>query len=113
MEEGAKFNGRRPIRHSGKSGKQIVKYDSKNKMCKCTLCGETWYEPANGNNHKRQCPKGCTEEDLHTKVLTRGDSSQEELERLVPKEARLRSICWGTLNLGMEDLAWKYEIKRV
>ena len=113
MEEGPKFNRRRPIAHSGKRDKQLVKYDSKNKMCECTLCGETWYEPANGNGNKRHCPRGCTGEDLHTKVWTRENSSQEKLEALVQKVPRLRPICRGGLNLGMEDLLWGREIKRV
>ena len=48
----------------------------------------------------------------NTRVWEAKNNSQEELEGLVQKE-RLRSICWGSLNLGMENLAWKYEIKRV
>jgi hypothetical protein len=112
MEKGTKSSGRISIGHSGKRGNQMVKYHSKNKMCECTVCGEKWYEPANGNNHERQCPRGCKEEDLHTKVFGSEDFRQEILHSLVPEGPRLRSMCWGGLNLAMEDLAWKFEIKR-
>ncbi len=51
----------------------------------------------------------CTEEDLHTKVWTSENCTQEELERLVPRESRLRGVYRGKVKWGLDD--WYHHLR--
>jgi hypothetical protein len=47
--------------------------------------------------------RDCTEEDLHTKVWTSENCTQEELKGLVPKESRLRCVYGGKVKWDLDD----------